>query len=263
MAWWAWLAKLGTGAKAGAAKAAAGGKIAQGLQVAAKTSTAGSKIASGLKAAGTTQAAGGKIAAGLGAASTTQAVGGKIAAGLKAGRVAAKGVPVGKGLGAILAAGKEDVSKGGAGAPSEGVEDIIASTPVDTSILDSLKNEEAQKPYKPSAGDLGRQVGANIYEQGMSRFTGPIRTMGDIIGNKSMSSFANRVTDTTSFRSGGKLSYKPEDITPEQARERGLGELSQMAQQRGSQSMARMQKEEEDFQRTRREDLKGYYPNLF
>lgn len=257
MAWWAWLAKLGSGAKAGAAKAATGSKIAKGISAAGKTSAAGSKIASGINVAKTTQAAGGKIASGL------KSAGNLAAKNSLFGKKGAVAVNKSKGFAAMMAAGQEDVMKGSSAGGAESAENIVASTPADTSMLDSLNTKEAQKPYKPSAGELGRQVGANIYEQGMSRYAGPVRTIGDITGNKSMSNFANRVTDTTSFRSGGKLSYKPEEISPTEARERGLNEMSQIGQHQGKSQLAVQRQQKEEYEQNRQAELRKYYPNLF
>ena len=241
MAWWAWLAKLGKGVAAGAKTGAAGSKVAAGLQSAVKTgvqtASAGSKIAAGLQSAGETGAS---------------------TAGTSSG--------ASKGLGAMLAAGAEDVAKGkAAGISGEAGGESLFSSGSDNTLMAKARTDlKTQQPtYRPSLGDLGRQVGADMYEQTVGKYAGPVRMVGDISGNRSITDFANRATDTTGFRSGGKLSYQPEEMSREKAMQRGLKDMSQMAQQQGQSDIAQQRQREEEFERNRREELRQYYPNLF
>ena len=125
----------------------------------------------------------------------------------------------------------------------------------------------AAKTYKPSAGDLSRQVGANVYEQNLA----PLRSAGDIVhgltGKTDFRDTAHNIADTTNFRSGGQLpTPEAPQLTRKQSLRRGLKGMSGLIEksedvQRRTQNSLRTNIEEEEEKRLA--NLRNFYPDLF
>lgn len=125
----------------------------------------------------------------------------------------------------------------------------------------------AAKTYKPSAGDLAKQVGANLWEQNLA----PLRSAGDIVhgltGKTGFRDTAHKASDATNFRSGGQLpTPEAPQITRGQSLRQGLSDAFG-----GIEKSEDVQKRTQNFLRTetkkneenRLSNLRNFYPDLF
>lgn len=129
------------------------------------------------------------------------------------------------------------------------------------------KGLSAAKTYKPSTGDLAKQVGANLWEQNMA----PLKSAGDIAhgltGKTGFRDTAHKASDATSFRSGGQLpTPEAPQLTRKQSLRRGLKGMSGLIEKSGdvqkrTQNSLRKNIEEEEERRLA--NLRNFYPDLF